>query len=266
MNVTSARPASSWTARLAWALLLLFAGAGIATWGLTRWDAGARFLGIAPLPPPVVARPLAHRRCRGASARRRRAAPRAARKPPGHARTRNAERPGLGRTRRRLVIAFAARRAVERGVALGYLEPLLVERFGAAHQRAVATIVTAAQAPVTQAQLIEDYEKLGPLLRGKGPDESWWTGVRRELGSLVAIRRNDVPSPRPAARYDRALSHLEAGEVDSALAETMRLPGAARPEAQGWITQARRLIAARRALDEIESGALVGRVRATVGA
>ena len=143
---------------------------------------------------------------------------------------------------------------------------MLVERFGAAHQRAVATIVTAAQAPVTQAQLIENYEKLGPLLRGKGPDESWWTGMRRELGSLVSIRRNDVPSPRPAARYDRALSHLEAGEVDSALAETMRLPGAARPEAQGWITQARRLIAARRALDEIESGALVGRVRATVGA
>ena len=34
-----------------------------------------------------------------------------------------------------LVIAFAARRAIERGVALGYLEPLLVERFGASHQR-----------------------------------------------------------------------------------------------------------------------------------
>ena len=54
-----------------------------------------------------------------------------------------------------LVIAFAARRAVERGVALGYLEPLLVERFGADHQRAVATIVTASRSPVTQAQLIE---------------------------------------------------------------------------------------------------------------
>ena len=265
MTVISARPASSWTARLAWALLLLFAGAGIATWGLARWDAGARFLGIAPPPPPVVARPLA-------------VVPVVA-PPPVDAqrlallesrlamleRETQSVQGSAGRADA-LVIAFAARRAVERGVALGYLEPLLVERFGAAHQRAVATIVTAAQAPVTQAHLIEEYKRLGPLLRGKGPDESWWTGMRRELGSLVAIRRNDTPSPRPAARYDRALSHLEAGEVDLALAETVRLPGAARPEAQGWITRARRLIAARRALDEIESGALVGRMRATVGA
>lgn len=265
MTVTSARPASSWTARLAWALLLLFAGAGLATWGLTRWDAGARFLGIAP-PPPVVARPLAT-----VAAVAPAPAVDAQRLALLESRLTMLEREtqsvqGSAGRADALVIAFAARRAVERGVALGYLEPLLVERFGGAHQRAVATIVTAAQAPVTQAQLIENYEKLGPLLRGTGPDENWWTGMRRELSSLVSIRRNDTPSPHPAARYDRALAYLEAGEVDSALAETMRLPGAARPEAQGWITQARRLIAARRALDEIESGALVGRVRATVGA
>ena len=266
MTVTSARPASSWTARLAWALLLLFAGAGIATWGLTRWDAGARFLGIAAPPPPVVARPLATVAAVAPVpvVDAQRLALLESRLTMLERETQSVQ--GSAGRADALVIAFAARRAVERGVALGYLEPLLVERFGAAHQRAVATIVTAAQAPVTQAQLIDNYEKLGPLLRGKGPDESWWTGMRRELGSLVSIRRNDVPSPRPAARYDRALSHLEAGEVDSALAETMRLPGAARPEAQGWITQARRLIATRRALDEIESGALVGRMRATVGA
>jgi hypothetical protein len=41
----------------------------------------------------------------------------------------------------------------------------------------------------------------------------------------------------------------------------MRLPGSARPEVQGWIARARRLIAAKRALDAIESFALVGPAR-----
>ncbi|MBA3729828.1 MAG: hypothetical protein H0W92_03350, partial [Sphingomonas sp.] len=48
----STMPHSTWTARLAWGLLLLFAGGALATWGLTRWDAGARFLGVAPEPLP----------------------------------------------------------------------------------------------------------------------------------------------------------------------------------------------------------------------
>ena len=131
----------------------------------------------------------------------------------------------------------------------------------------MATVVTASRNPVTQAELIAEYR---PARRrccaAPGPTKSWWTGVRRELGSLVSIRRNDSPSPRPAARYDRARARLDSGEVDAALAETMRLPGAARPEAQGWIARARRLIAAKRALDEIESAALVGPVRPTIGA
>ncbi|MDQ3144148.1 MAG: MICOS complex subunit MIC60, partial [Pseudomonadota bacterium] len=113
----------------------------------------------------------------------------------------------------------------------------------------------------SQGALIAEFQRLGPMLRGMAPDENWWTGVRREMGSLVSIRRNDTPSPRPAARYDRALARLEAGEIDAALAEAMRLPGASRPEAQGWIGRARRLIAAKRALDEIESAALVGPAR-----
>ena len=41
---------------------------------------------------------------------------------------------------------------------------------------------------------------------------------------------------------------------------------AARPEAQGWIARSRRLIGAKRALDEIESAALIGPARSTIGA
>lgn len=269
MTASASRQPVSWTSRLAWALLLLVVGAGLATWGLTRWERGARFLGVAPAPAtdfrarlapfqaqPVLAGPSRAEAERIASLEARLALiEREARVVQGSAGRADA-----------LVVAFAARRAIERGVALGYLEPLLVERFGAGHQRAVATVVTAARAPVTQADLAAEYDRIGPMLRGKGPDEGWWSGVRREMGALVSIRRNDTPSPRPQARFDRARARLEAGEIDAALAETMRLPGAARPEAQGWISRARRLIAAKRALDEIESAALVGPARPPFGA
>jgi hypothetical protein len=267
MNVTTNRPPASWSARLAWALLLLLVGAGLAVWGLSRWDAGARFLGITPAAPPVavprlVAAPVVIAPPSPAAAEQ--IAALESRLALLERQTQMVE--GSAGRADALVIAFAARRAIERGVALGYLEPLLVERFGAQHQAAVATVVTASRNPVTQAELVAGYDQLGPVLRGVGPEENWWTGVRRELGSLVSIRRNDSPSPRPAARYDRARANLDSGQIDAALAETMRLPGAARPEAQGWIARARRLIAAKRALDEIESAALVGPVRPTIGA
>jgi hypothetical protein len=155
-----------------------------------------------------------------------------------------------------LVIAFAARRAIDRGVALGYLEGLLVGRFGQQHRQAIATIITAAHQPVELNSLIAEYEKLAPELRRGGPQDSWWTNFKRELGSMVEIHRADQPSPNPEARYQRALQRLYAGEVDQALAETMRLPGAAR--AGGWVARARRYVAVHRALDEIESAALLG--------
>jgi predicted Zn-dependent protease len=98
--------------------------------------------------------------------------------------------------------------------------------------------------------LIADYRALGPALRGGSPEEGWWDSFRRELGSIVSVHRADSPSPQPQARYDRALARLEAGEVDAALAETMRLPGAT--NAGQWVVRARRYIAAHRALDEIE--------------
>jgi len=43
--------------------------------------------------------------------------------------------------------------------------------------------------------------------------------------------------------------------VDAAIAETMRLPGAGR--ANSWVTKARRYVTVQRALDEVESAALL---------
>jgi hypothetical protein len=108
---------------------------------------------------------------------------------------------------------------------------------------------------VTLEQLTADYEQLGPALRRGAPDESLWQGFRRELGSLIAVRRASSPSGKPQARYERAMAQLQNGHVDAALAETMRLPGAAR--ASDWVAEARRYVIAHRALDEVESGALL---------
>jgi len=261
MTASPPRQGMTWTARFAWALLLLAAGAALATWGLSRWDAGARFLGVAPRQPiQAVAQPVAPADVVRANAQPLAVAD-AARIAALEARLGTIEskaQAAAGSAGRAdaLLIAFAARRAIDRGVALGYLEPLLVQRFGDAHQAAVATIVTASRDPVRLDRLTSDYEALGPALRGGGPEEGWWAGFRRELGSIVAIHRTDTPSPQPQARFTRALARLKSGEVDQALAETMRLPGAA--NAADWIGRARRYVSAHRALDEIESAALLG--------
>jgi len=259
MSSSPPRRARRWTAALAWVLLLLAAGAALATWGLSRWDAAARFLGVAPPPSPPVAfrtlpQPLAARPAAPADASS------AAKLTELEGRLRlveSATRRTAGAAGRAdaLLVAFATRRAIDRGVPLGYLETLLADRFGAQNPRAVAAIITASRDPVTLDRLIAEYERLAPALRRGAPDESLWQGLKREMGSLIAIRRASAPSGKPQARYERALEQLQNGQVDSALAETMRLPGAAR--AEDWVTRARRYVVAHRALDEVESSALL---------
>jgi hypothetical protein len=261
MTTAASRPALSWSARLLIALVLILAGAAAAVWALGHDRPAARFLGIVPaevrpaqavqstaLPQQSSAQPLAN--------------PDAAKVQMLEARIaqlENATRHMEGSAGRSdaLVVTFAARRALERGVALGYLENLLVERFGQQHQRAVSTVITSARQPIRLNDLVDEYQMLGPELRSGGAQDGWWSNFRRELGSLVEVHSAGQPSTNPDARYNRALRQLSAGNVDAALTETMRMPGASR--AQPWIARARRYIAAERALDELESAALLSR-------
>lgn len=252
-----------WGGRMLVALVLVLAGAAAAIWSLAHYPPAAKFLGIVP----TTSRPLvlAPKTAVGAPAPE-----------PETAKAQSADSARIATLEQRLndvqnateraegsagradalVVAFASRRAIERGVALGYLENLLVERFGAQHQAAVATVITASHQPVRLEDLISQYESLGPELRRGGPQDSWWTGVKREFGSLIEVHRAERPATNPEARFNRALQLLSRGDVDQALAETMRLPGAA--NASDWIQKARRYVAAHRALDEIESAALLG--------
>jgi len=154
-----------------------------------------------------------------------------------------------------LLVAFAARRALDRGLGLGYLETLLRQRFAGTEPQAVATIFTAARAPVTLEQLQAELQELTPKLTGGGPDQGWWQAFRTELAGLISVRREGTPSPLPSEHLRRAQASLQAGQVDVALVEVSRLPG--RANAADWIEKARRYVAARRALDTIETSALM---------
>jgi hypothetical protein len=154
-----------------------------------------------------------------------------------------------------LLVAFAARRALDRGVALGYLEGLLRQRFGDTQRQAVATIITTSRQPVTLEELQEGLQEVGPDLAGGAKNQDWWTAFRTELNGLVTVRKAGTPSTMPAERLRRATRRLESGQVDVALAEVLRMPG--RENAADWIADARRYVAARRALDTIETAALL---------
>ncbi|WP_205479807.1 hypothetical protein [Sphingomonas arenae] len=258
-TIASARRGPGFGSLLLLALVLLLAGAAGATWALARWHDAARFLGVtAPAPQPATTAMAPGGTTARLVATPEAADARVAQLEARLARVENATQTAVGSAGRAdaLLVAFAARRAIDRGVPLGYLEALLVDRFGASHPRAVATIVTASRTPVRLDQLQADYDALAPQLKGGGPQESVWSGLQRELSSLVTVRRADTPSPRPNATYERARGKLASGHVDQALVETMRLPGVAR--AQPWVDRARAYVTAHRALDEIESAALLG--------
>ena len=154
-----------------------------------------------------------------------------------------------------LLVAFAARRALERGAPLGYLADQLKLRFGEAQPGAVATVIDTAQNPVTLDRLAGQFDALAPALINAPQGESGWDQFTRELSGLFVIRHGDGPTARPEQRLDRIRVLLRTGQIDAALADVARLPGAA--AAADWINAARRYAAGQRALDLIETTALI---------
>lgn len=163
-----------------------------------------------------------------------------------------------------LLVAFAVRRKIDSGQPLGYLEDQLRLRFGDAQPNAVKTIIAAAKQPVTLDQLVAQLVASSPTLVSAPQNEDAWTFVKRELSNLVVLRRQTTPSPAPENRVERARLMLASGKVDEAVAEVERLPGA--PSARGWIDAARRYSETQRALDLIETTAMLESHRLQDGA
>ncbi len=160
-----------------------------------------------------------------------------------------------------LLIAFAARRALEKGMALGYMEGELNRQFGQSQPRAVSMIIAAARQPVTRDSLDTELDALAPQLSGKPADQSWWDSFTHSMGSLIVVRQAGAPSPDPVLRVEHAREMVAAGRVDQALAEIARLPN--RDKAAGWIANARRFIEAQRALDLLEAAAILPQTSAS---
>lgn len=153
-----------------------------------------------------------------------------------------------------LLIAFAIRRAIDKGAELGYLADQLRLRFGDALPNATNTILTFSRDPVTLDQLTARLDGLSPQLQS-GDDRGGFERFTDELGALFTIRRESAPSPQPEMRIERARLFLLSGRTASAIAEVRNMPGAA--NAQGWLRDAERYAATQQALDLIETAAVL---------
>ncbi|KPF64350.1 hypothetical protein [Porphyrobacter sp. AAP60] len=153
-----------------------------------------------------------------------------------------------------LLIAFATRRAVERGAELGYLSDQLRLRFGDQWPNAVSTIVEFSRNPIRLDGLVARLEGLGPQLNESSEGPSW-AAFQREIGQLFVVRRESTPSPQPRRRLERARWALEQGRFQSAIDEVKGMPGAAKAEA--WIADAERYKKAMEALEVIETAAVL---------
>ena len=203
------------------ALPILAFVAGIAAMGylLANWGTAANFLGIAPAPPPTVEpvpQPVAMER---------EPAPEPEAEAPAGERlvidpetTRRVNRleerlalldlqsrTAVGNADRAegLLVAFAARRAIDRGVALGYIETLLRQRFAATEPQSVATVLTVARQPVTVQSLQKQFQDVAPhrpaAARARAGGER--SGPRWPASSPSAARTRPRPSRRaPAPR------------------------------------------------------------------
>ncbi len=153
-----------------------------------------------------------------------------------------------------LLVALAARRAVDRGQPLGYLETALRVRFGDSQPTAVDQIVAAAQKPVTIGGLTEQFIMLQPRLTAGPASEGSWDWMSRQIAGMFVIRHDDMPSPAPESRMTRARIALAGQRVDLAIAEVERMPG--KDAATDWLAHARDWLATQHALDQLESTAL----------
>ena len=154
-----------------------------------------------------------------------------------------------------LLIASAARRTIERGEPLGYLEDQLKLRFGNAQPNAVETLGEVAKSPVTLDMLNQGLDALEPTLTQTPSNLGTFARLRDELSNLFVIRKVGSPSPAPERRLERARTFLDSGRVEAAIGEVERMPG--RAAARDWVALATRYVRAQRALDLIETAAIL---------
>lgn len=153
-----------------------------------------------------------------------------------------------------LLIAFASRRALERGQPLGYLADQLRLRFSETHPNAVQTVIAASADPVSLDQLLVELDALGPQLQQIPQEAGLFARIRGEASRLFSVRSADTPSPQADQRLARARMALANGQVERAIMEVDALPGSAR--AADWLMKAQAYADAQRALEVLEAASV----------
>jgi hypothetical protein len=153
-----------------------------------------------------------------------------------------------------MLIAFAVRRAIERGSGLENLADHLRLRFELAEPQAVRTVLETAPQGVTLDRLAADLDRLEPRLAGRPATGGGWDRLRREIGALFEIKRGDAEAGDPADQVDRARMLLRSGQVAKAREVVSALPG--KDAAGDWLAAASRYVSVQAALDRLELAAL----------
>jgi hypothetical protein len=154
-----------------------------------------------------------------------------------------------------LLLTYAVRRTLDNGAPLGNLAEQLQLRFGATQPQAVRTVISAAKAPVTIANLQTELGGLAPELISGNREDGVWAMMTQELSQLFVLRRDGVAALAPEQRLIRAQALVEGGKMAAAMQEVAAMPGAS--AAQSWLVRAKRYTDARKALDRLEQMALI---------
>ena len=154
-----------------------------------------------------------------------------------------------------MLIAFAARRAIDSGSTLGYIKDQLQARFISSNGDDVKVIIEAGDNPVRLSALQNQLENNAEFLLKTNDDKSTWDIIKKEISELIVIRSTNSQPLQAEQRLAQIKTALSNRDVKSAITEMEQMPGAA--NAQEWITYARRYIKVQEALDAIEKTAIL---------
>ncbi len=244
----------SWRRALIFPTVFFVAGLGVAAWVVTQTDIGNRFITPTRHAAPALidpAKSTLNSASQTSSAMAERIAELEARLARAEAKTSASVSPISSNPINGLVLAFAARRALERGLPLGPVEDELVSYFGTTQPQLVAAIASAARQPISLEELQSELRALAPSLAGS--EAGWWERLSHNLASLVSVRKFDQKSTNPQSLFGEAVAALDAGKVDVAIDTVSSLPE--REVAHSWLEKAKRFQAAEKALTNLEASA-----------
>jgi hypothetical protein len=161
--------------------------------------------------------------------------------------------PGNSARTEGMLIANAARRAIDAGQPLGYVADQLRLRFGGSQPQHVEALINASARPNTLASLQAGLNSIGDSLLSRSDASGLLSRIQREANELFVLRKEGTVSAAPSQRLSRAKQYAANGQITEALSEVQKMPGAM--NGKDWLAKAATYVAAHKALDALERAA-----------